>query len=154
MIDRFSLNYQFNKRNQLKSKRTWIGVGFILLCIVGLNVYGCLDANISLNQNNLKVHGIYWAEIGYKKISQINLVQNLPEIETKTNGFAFMHYDKGHFELHGVGYAELWVDVDTPPFLHIKTKDGKTFYLNYSNAEKTRKLYGELKTKVSLLIFH
>lgn len=154
MQDRNSLSYQQMKQGQLKSKSTWIGVGVILLCSVGFVIYGCRDSHISLNQNNMKINGIYNAEIGYNDILQINLVQNLPEIETRTNGFSFMHYDKGHFDLSGVGNAELWVNLHTPPFLYLKMKDGETFYMNYSKPEKTRKLYSELKNKVPGSIFH
>ena len=130
-----------------KSKNTWFSLAAVLLIILGFMFYQNRDSRISLNQDNLMIHGIYRARISYTEISQLSLVQDLPRIETRTNGYAFLNYDKGYFRLAGIGKAELFVNVSKPPFIHLKTKDGSVFYLNYSDAQKTRDLFDKIQKK-------
>ena len=142
------LEYLQYQRRQYIGKYTWIGIPVLILVLLGYNFYQNPDSTITLNHNGLQVHSIYGAKISYREITQMNLVRNLPKIKSKTNGLSLFHYDKGHFELNKVGKAELWISLDNPPFLHLKTKAGQTFYMNFANPKKTRYLYYILKKEM------
>ncbi|MBE0651470.1 MAG: hypothetical protein IH595_11610 [Bacteroidales bacterium] len=132
-----------------KSKNTWFGMAAILLVVAGFMIYQNRDSNVTLTNENMTIHGLYSAEISYAEISEVNLVQSLPIIKLRTNGYSFLNYAKGYFRLADVGKAELFVNLKTPPFIHVKTKDGKVFYLNFSDPQKTQDLYSKLKTKLA-----
>lgn len=133
----------------LKSRNTWYMLGSVLLIVAAFLIYTSRDINVTLNQGNMKIEGIFSATITYSEISQMDTVAVMPEIESKT-GFAFAGHYKGYFQLQGLGKTEIFVNMNHPPFIHIEMKDGEIFYLNHSDPEKTRQLYNELQVKVAV----
>lgn len=122
-------------------------LGSVLLIVAAFLIYTSRDINVTLNQGNMKIEGIFSARITYSEISQMDTVAVMPEIESKT-GFAFAGHYKGYFQLQGLGKTEIFVNLNTPPFIRLKMKDGEVFYLNHSDPEKTIKLYKNLQGKM------
>ncbi len=133
----------------INSKTTWYGLGIVFLILIGFIIYSSTDVKITLKANELRIRGLYPVGIKYSEILQLEKVTSMPDVETKTGGFAFAGHFKGYFRLNGLGKTEIFVNVNTPPFIHLKLKDGEVFYLNYSDPQKTLELYSELQAKVA-----
>ena len=72
-----------------------------------------------------------------------SLVDELPAIERKVNGFAAGGKLRGKFTVAGIGPSEVFVDRDVPPFVVVKTTNGVVI-VNGVNADATRRLCDDL----------
>jgi Domain of unknown function (DUF3784) len=91
------------------------------------------DAKFTLLQNSLLIEGSYDREINYKQIKSIKLVDELPRIIEKRNGFNLGRRLKGGF-LTNEGKVYLNVYLRKPPYLQIKTLR-EVMYINTSDSD-------------------
>jgi hypothetical protein len=103
----------------------------VLLVIIVL-YSGMKETNFEIETNSFIIDGSYGKVIIYEDIIEIRLVEELPEITTKTNGFALGKILKGDF-LSEEGKVYLNVNLNYSPFLQIVTNN-KTLYLNNSTS--------------------
>lgn len=80
-------------------------------------------------------------------LTAVSLEQQLPSVERRTNGFAASGLLRGWFDVCGLGSGRLFVDAAQPPFILLRTKTGFVI-LNFSDAARTRALYGQLAGEV------
>ena len=76
-------------------------------------------------------------------IESVTLVDNLPRILRRTNGFSSGGLLRGNFLLEEWGRGKLFINRNSPPYLVVRTRD--TFVVvNFEAAARTRELYGQL----------
>jgi hypothetical protein len=88
--------------------------------------------------------GLYGTAIPHSSISSVELLDALPRIQSRTNGYAAGGLLRGNFRLEQWGTGKLFINRNSPPYLVVRTPD--TFVVvNFEDAARTRELYGQLE---------
>ncbi len=82
---------------------TWNKVGIYvlvgtLLFVVGLLGYGFRENKLTFDSDHIEIKGSYGETLTQAEIKSAELVDQLPEITLKTNGFALGTINKGYFQ--------------------------------------------------------
>lgn len=104
---------------------------------------------MEVENNKIKITGIYETEINKSEIQSISLVNQLPELN-KIDGIVTREVVKGHFKTEsGERVNAIINQEDNLPYILITTKNGLKIY--YSSRDKSNlELYKELKEKLNL----
>jgi hypothetical protein len=82
----------------------------------------------------------------WESINSVELMEELPTIEIRTNGSALGSNLKGHFKTRELGSVKLFVNTQKPPFIYFRKDDGVTIF-NLNNAEETQEIFKEILRK-------
>lgn len=105
------------------------------------------DNQIKFKNNKVEISGEYGTELSLKDIKSISLVEKIPEITTKINGFALETIKKGFFKTTSGEKIKLLINSSKTPLILIITKDNQKIY--YSSKDKNNdEIYKELKSKI------
>jgi hypothetical protein len=119
---------------------------FILVLIF---VSGSKETEVTFSNSTLTISGMYGLSFSYTDIIQIDTLQQLPGIKTRTNGYAAGGILKGHFKLDDQSKVMLFIRKGISPYILIKTKE-TTIYLNSGNPMKTREYYKNIKEGIAI----
>ncbi|WP_214227919.1 DUF3784 domain-containing protein [Pedobacter sp. B4-66] len=115
---------------------TYIVMGFlfiIFLLIVFMFTYSLRDNKIEIKNQTLEISGDYGTKLNIADIKSIELVNELPEISSKINGFAIETIKKGSFKTKDGEKVKLLINSTSNPLILIVTKDSQKIY--YSSKE-------------------
>jgi hypothetical protein len=87
--------------------------------------------------------GVYSIDLRLSEVAGIALVDALPRVIARTNGFAARGLRRGHFRLEGWGSGRLFINSQSPPYIVVRTADSFVV-VNFEDAGRTRELYGQL----------
>lgn len=142
--------YDHNKIYKKGKKKDYIlAIGLIslsLIIISGFLIVGILEPKVVIESDKIIISGQYKRSIDNSDIKEISLVDNIPKILSKINGFDFGYILRGSFDLEEIGPTNLYIQENQSPFIFITTDD-RTFIINYKDPEKTKALYEEIKDK-------
>jgi hypothetical protein len=105
----------------------WL-LGATLLLVGGLLWLGYRTDTLRVSNSALKISGLYSKTLPAATIKSVELVAELPKIESKNNGFALGTIKKGRFVTAAGEEVKLVLNVTQPPFLLITTTDGRKIY--------------------------
>ncbi|MCR2822236.1 DUF3784 domain-containing protein [Lederbergia panacisoli] len=130
-----------------RKKMYWITGGIMAVTIAligGLTIAGMGDNEVKVNHESLEISGMYGVKWPVEDIMSVELLDELPEVIMKSNGFASAGQLKGHFQLEEpYGSGLLFVNGKNSPYLYVATK--KDFLiLNRKNSEDTINIYESL----------
>ncbi|WP_404461463.1 DUF3784 domain-containing protein [Sutcliffiella horikoshii] len=132
---------------QKKRKKSYIistsiaVVTFSFLFVV--SYLGFQEAELTLKENSFEISGVYGDEWRFEDITQVDLVEEMPEVLLRTNGYGMQSISKGHFKVKDYGSSLLFIYKGHSPYLLIKTNDD-TIFINAKDAEKTKDWYYQL----------
>lgn len=121
-------------------------VVFLILTSVGIGVvlyHSSKPAECFLEDETLRISGLYGEEIKLSEIISVTIKGHMPEIKYKSNGSSLGSMKKGYFKLEDIGRTKLFVDEKKPPFIFIEMHSGLRI-INTDEASKTEKLYKDL----------
>ncbi|MGD6780376.1 DUF3784 domain-containing protein [Sutcliffiella horikoshii] len=104
---------------------------------------GFQEAELTLRENSFEISGVYGDEWRFEDITQVDLVEEMPEVYLRTNGYGMQSISKGHFKVKDYGSSLLFIYKGNSPYLLIKTNDD-TIFINSKDAEKTKDWYYQL----------
>lgn len=104
-----------------------------LVFVTGLLGYGFRENEITFDSNHIGFSGSYGETIAPSDIQSIELVGQLPEIISKTNGFALGTINKGHFKTRNGEIVKLILNSDHKPIILFTKTDGKKIYYSAKN---------------------
>lgn len=137
---------------QKKRKRSYILSTSIFVVItgfvVGLYILGYQEYELITKDRSFKITGMYGNEWEIKDIKRIELLEEMPKVTSKQNGFGLATLAKGYFTVTGYGRSLLFIKKDYPPYLYIELSDKKIF-INNDNPDITKQWYDELNTAVT-----
>lgn len=144
------------------------------LVIVGIAVSVLLYQSYQLveftiTEEHFVIKGIYGEKIAFADITEVALIQEIPQITARTNGSSLGERKKGHFRLKDLGPAKLFLDSGQPPYIYIErgihesiieendqeeqdgqdersVKKAKPVILNFVSEEETKLIYKDLYT--------
>ncbi|MBS4219901.1 DUF3784 domain-containing protein [Bacillus sp. FJAT-49711] len=130
-----------------RKKMYWITGGIMAVTIGlvgGLIIAGSVDNEVTVNNEIFEVSGMYGIEWSIEEIKSVELLDELPEVIMKSNGFATSGQLKGRFQLEKpYGSGLLFVSGKNKPYLYVTTKKDYLI-LNRKNSEDTQNIYEAL----------
>ena len=122
-----------------------IGLSVIVAAWIAWNFYAYTKPpSIELSNFTFRVGtGLHGADLALADIESVTLLDNLPRILRRTNGFSSGGLLRGNFLLEEWGRGKLFINRDSPPYLVVRTRD--TFVVvNFEAAARTRELSRQL----------
>ena len=134
-----------------RKKYRWLYGIIILLTvgfIIGISYLGNQDNEVFIENNKLTISGMYGIEWSTQSIEHVELLNSLPEVLMKTNGFSSEKSRKGKFKLEEpYGIGRLFVIGNKGPYLYIRV-NGDYVILNRAAEKETIELYEKLKDEL------
>ena len=131
-------------------KRDTIIMAIVSLVTVGgvgyLFYTGNQETTVQISDSRIVIEDMYDDEISYTDITDLALVDELPENMIKSNGFATETRLLGSFRSKEHGPVRAHVFRENPPYIAIKT-DGKFYLFNSKDANETKDWYELIKEK-------
>jgi len=122
----------------------FIILGVTLILVVGLLGIGNKPGNLIIQPEKIEFDGMYGEVLTPSAIDSVELVNQLPNVTIRTNGYAHGQVRKGYFKTEKGEIIKLLVDSDQAPFLFIKKKNGEKIYFT-SKGKSLQSLMDELK---------
>lgn len=132
---------------RLRQKLWRLVVVILLVFLVGclsFGAYSIPEPEVEVEEGVISVSGLYGEDIPLEKIRAVCLLETMPKIETRLNGFSLVNIKKGHFRLRNEKNATLFLRANKQPFLRIDLIDNRTIFINFENPTKTITLYDRL----------
>jgi hypothetical protein len=139
-------NFDHNKNR--KFKPACIAIALVILFVTGLISYGLVPPKTTFNNSAIKFSGMYGFEIEKSEISGVDLIDSLPAIKLRTNGFSLGLVNKGFFNLDGYGKTRLLINSGTSPFLKISKNNGETIIINFKDKSETEDVYNKIQAMI------
>jgi hypothetical protein len=78
-----------------------------------------------------------------ENIQEVKLLNEIPAVKWKSNGFGFASIRKGKFHLQNWGEGRLFLHSDNAPFIYLKTNESYLL-INYKDPGQTTQVYEQL----------
>lgn len=127
-----------------------VGIAVVTFIFVAVLMFFSLQpTKVTFLEEGIQIHGMYGEVYSWESIEDVELIEELPNIEMRTNGSALNSSLKGHFRTTEFGSVKLFVNTQKPPFIYLKTDNGITIF-NMENKDETEGIYEEiLRLKVT-----
>ncbi len=131
------------KRSYILSTALFIGT----FSLVGVLMYfGYQDYQLAAGKKSFEITGVYGDKWRYQDVKKVELLDEMPEVTYRQNGFGMAAMAKGHFKVKSYGSCLLFIRKDSSPYLYIET-DKQKIFINAKTPEQTKDWFNELKTK-------
>jgi len=121
-------------------------VSFILVAV--LLFFSSRPTEVNLIDEGLQIHGMYGDVYEWDSIESIQLMEELPTIELRTNGSAVGSHLKGHFRTTELGPVKLFVDAGKSPFIYFES-EGRVIIFNLETEQVTREVFTQIQKRIS-----
>lgn len=138
------------RKSTSKTKNTIIFLVLVSAIIGGFIYYGSRPITIDMKENQFEITGEYGLSVNYNDISAIDTIRQMPNIETRTNGFGAGSVCKGYFRLSELGNATLFINFKVSPFVQLVLKNGRVIFFNLKDRQSTIETFEEIKAKSKL----
>ena len=121
-----------------------VGIVAVILIFVAVMMFFSSQATkVNFLEDGVKIHGMYGEVFTWNSIKTVKLIEELPNIEKRTNGSALGSNLKGNFRTSELGSVKFFVNTQTLPFIYLKTDDGITIF-NMKDADETQEIFIEI----------
>jgi hypothetical protein len=121
------------------------GIGAItVVCIAWM--FHAYSQPPSIDISNLRFRvgtGLHSADVPLADIQSVTLVNELPRILRRTNGFSSGGLLRGNFMLDQWGSGRLFINRNSPPYVVVRTRDSFVV-VGFADADRTRDIYRQL----------
>ena len=135
------------KFNSSQTNIRWSKVTSILMFSLAIGIgwfywNDMRDSKFMFNKDQIEITGTYGININRSEIDSLSVVDHLPAISIKTNGFAAGDYNKGHFRTKDGRSVMLFVNTKIDSAIYIKTKNQEIYY--NTGAENLASLHSKI----------
>jgi hypothetical protein len=127
----FFMARSYRQASGKESRALTLGIvvlaGSILLVVL-LMRWGFATNEIRVSADMLEISGPYGEKIRASDIAAVSVVDSLPDIKAKMNGFAVGRIAKGFFLLRGGETVKLLIDGKSGPYLLLRRMSGDRLY--------------------------
>lgn len=137
--------FDHNKKSKAETI-VFIVIAFITFSITILTFsYGRETNEVKINDKTIVIDGSFGTTIKKSEIRNIELVDELPKISLKVNGYSDgSSIKKGDFKLENGENVKLYIQGKSGPYIKISTIDDE-IYINYKDKNKTIDLLNVLE---------
>lgn len=122
-------------------------VAAILIGVLVLMFYSSQPTKVSFLEEGLQIQGMYGETYEWESIQEVRLIETLPRIEWRSNGSQIGPHLKGNFRASELGAVKLFVNVDKPPFVYLRTNN-RIVIFNLEDEEETEYAYSEILSRI------
>ncbi|SHG26274.1 DUF3784 domain-containing protein [Ornithinibacillus halophilus] len=108
---------------------------------------GFVDNDLKIESDYVEVTGFYGVEWDINSIERVELLEELPKVLIRTNGYSFAGRLKGNFRLEDLGKGKLFINSDQGPYLLV-VKGEDYFIINQEDETKTKQWFAELERHI------
>ncbi len=135
---------------QKRKKYRWIigSISFGTIAFIGgLLGYGYMENEVTITDDTFEISGMYGIEWDIDDIIDVQLLEELPVVEIRTNGISASNLLKGRFRLEDpYGTGTLFVKRNLSPYLYVATEENYLI-LNRDTRSETEEIYKKLMEK-------
>ncbi|WP_375583983.1 DUF3784 domain-containing protein [Cyclobacterium xiamenense] len=144
---------RFSKGQSKKWNKVAVGIlGASLLLVMGLLAAGFKENKLVVDSTSVSFNGSYGEKLGIEEIQTVRLVNQLPPIALKKNGFALGTINKGYFGTKDGETVKLILNSDNKPIILVTKTNGKKIY--YSAKDQSNvEIVEEMKQKLPTLSY-
>lgn len=99
---------------------------------------GFMTTKTQFSNDTLRFTGIYATEMNIREIERVELVDTIPSIRIKNNGFSLGTVHKGIFTLKDYGRCRLYINSGKGQYLVITEKTGFRTILRYKDNQESQ----------------
>lgn len=136
-----------------KRKKSYIISSSIFFVTIGflsvLTFIGYQDFQLLQKNDTFEITGVYGDEWRYEDIQSVELLQEMPTVEVRKNGFGMPTMSKGHFIVRGYGSSLLYIYKGKAPYLYVEVGDEQIF-INAESESETKKWFEQLSKRSEL----
>jgi hypothetical protein len=144
-IDAFPQDTTWRRRMRLM---TAVVLALVVAMVVGQMYLHNRAPSVVLGDARLTVSsGFYGADIPFEELQSIRLIDALPNIQARTNGYAAGGVLRGYFRVDTWGTGKLFINRNRPPYVEVRARDNTFVVVNFEDAARTRELYAQLRAK-------
>lgn len=129
--------------NSKQMKFSLIVMVLSLVLVVGLFFVGFREDPLVVTPEGIEVKGIYSESLTKDEIRSVALVEKLPLISYRSNGFALSSIKKGYFKTKDGETVKLILNALNSPYVLITKTDGKRIF--FSGKKSNEHVAAELK---------
>lgn len=116
----------------------------ILLVTAGAMIYQARSMEVNVASPAITLRsGFYSASVPLEELREVIVADSLPRLRRRTNGFALGNARRGHFEVDSLGTAILFVTLNSPPYIVLKSEN-QTVIVNFRDPAKARLIIDNL----------
>jgi len=136
---------KYDHSSNAKAGKIILVVVMIIVLAVNIPIFTMAykSTDVEITTDYLKVNGMYKQTIHSDNITEIKLLDNIPEIKTRTNGVGLGKIQKGRFKLEGIQTCYLFLENNDGPYIKVMT-DIYPIFINYKDDAKTLELFNKL----------
>ncbi|HOP03203.1 MAG TPA: DUF3784 domain-containing protein [Tenuifilaceae bacterium] len=138
-----SLKFDRNKKG-LRQIIPLVLLGITIAFVAMVILYGLKPVKISIQEQTINIEGMYGCTINTADIEEIKLIDSMPQILLRTNGFHLGTTYKGYFALSGFPKVKLFIQNQDGPFLMLSTKHNNIYIINFAEINETKRLHTNL----------
>lgn len=131
---------KFQNQGRKNTTRTVI-ISIVLVVIAfitfGFLYYGTRKPDFKIAKKQITISGLYGMTT---QVESVEIIESLPQINMKTNGFNFGSVRKGNFYLKNIGQCKLFINSKNGPFIYVNTKNGTPIIINTESEKETEEL--------------
>ena len=140
------LHAQKFNRNKGGRTKSWFAFSFIIVVVavvLSFIYYWAMSPQVKLNGKELSISGAYGSSW---EVRSVELIESIPPIEMKTDGFNLGETLKGDFRLEKWGTCKLFIESKSGPFILVTTSSGLKIIINQKTG--TEELARQLTTEM------
>lgn len=137
------------KKKRKISRSIYIQIFFVVIIVVIPVLYFSAETKVTVENRNIQILGIYGQTIPFDSIDQVILLDTMPEIVRRTNGYSFLSVKKGYFKTEDGRIVKLFLHSSEAPYLKISDKSGTSVFVNYKDSGLTERVYGEIFKQIN-----
>ena len=145
----YDKNGKFRKGAWKQYALTGVILVIALIFVIALMFFSSRSTKVTFLEEGIQIHGMYGEVFKWESIVSVELMEELPAIESRTNGSALGSNLKGHFRTRELGSVKLFVNTQKPPFIYLETDDGITIF-NLEEAVETQEIFREILSRLPL----
>ncbi|GGA74531.1 DUF3784 domain-containing protein [Ornithinibacillus halotolerans] len=133
-----------------RKKMLWI-LGITNVIIIGfigwLTLSGSSENEIYIEDDTFVISGMYGIEWPLNQIEEVRILEELPNVKLRKNGFSTGNIKKGMYKLEEpYGNGRLFIKGESGPYLYIAIKDDYVIF-NRDSEEEVNKWFEKLMKK-------
>lgn len=141
--------FDHNKNKSKGLKYRYYVLGGVTVFVILLLTYGYIPSKAIITNETVRFTGMYGFEVNVSNIENVELVDVIPSIKMRNNGFSFGKVNKGFFNLDEFGKTRLLLHSNESPFLIISNKNEDKIIINYRDSLETDKIFDEIKILIN-----
>ena len=119
-------------------------ISMFVLVLSLIPVYMNRQTSIDIDSHDISISGLYGEVVDRSSIISITLVNDIPDIDYRVNGYSLGDDNLGKFKTDDGKIVMLYTHSQDTPFIKITRLHAPDIYINTSNPDQTFSLFHQM----------